>query len=96
MLIAPYALFRLPYDASPHRRLVDRFHETAQGIEIPCSGEKIPCSAHPREFACNLLKLRTNSWFSRMLREFGCNDLKILRKLARKSALGAESAKIPC
>jgi hypothetical protein len=82
-LIAPYALFRLPYDASLIAASWIVFHETAQGIEIPCSiekipcsREKIPCSGHLRELAGNILKLRTNYRFSRVLREFDDNALK--------------------
>jgi hypothetical protein len=43
--------------------------------ELPVPRKKFPVSAHLREFDCNILKLPTNSWFPRKLREFADNAL---------------------
>jgi hypothetical protein len=44
--------------------------------EFPVRGEKIPCSAHLREFGCKALKLRQKSAVFAHLREFDDNALK--------------------
>jgi len=64
--------------------------------KFPVPRKKIPCSAHLRELACNALKLRTDSRFSRMLRELWCKPLIYLIDWTQKTPERAESGKIPC
>jgi len=66
---------------SPRRQIVSA--KKLRELKFPVIAGKFPVPA--KKIPC-----------SGLLRELGCNGLKMLHKLARKSVLGTESGKIPC
>jgi hypothetical protein len=64
--------------------------------EFPVLAKKFPVLSVSGNWPYNVLKLRTNSGFSRMLREFADNALKWLRESAPQAPSQSKIRKIPC